>query len=330
MKNNLFLQCFLKFCRFNEIWYNIINVMKTINYEQRALIWGIGINTFSAIIGTVFFIVSNSQTLFLDAFISIILVLSTFISLLVSRAIKKKSEDYPLGKWAIENIFLLFRATLLILIILMSITDGIQIIVNYLVYDKVEIINISLTNLLIYAILMILSCIAITIVYSYYNRKLENPSPMIKLEIKASIYDGLVTLVATSSLLIFYNVEALAFMKAIGDSITVIVLSLIYLVAPIKEINDQIKILSDKRRYKDEEKRIKIMLEKLFSMFNIHDIYFSYSGETTTIYLALLPKKNLESEQISEEFGKIRSRLLDNYPNAKIFILLTKKKIHNL
>ena len=101
---------------------------------------------------------------------------------------------------------------------------------------------------------MVGSCFAITITYTYYNKKSNVPSEIIKIEITSSIYDGLVTLFATASLLIFTYVPVLQKISLIGDSIVAILLSIVYLTIPIKELIKQIKILTDKRENQDIEK----------------------------------------------------------------------------
>ena len=95
------------------------------HYERRALYCGIVINIFSSVLGILFFVFTKSQTLFLDGFISLILCVSTIVSVIVTKILNKKdSEKYPLGRYAIENLFLIFRAILMLGIITYSIIEG--------------------------------------------------------------------------------------------------------------------------------------------------------------------------------------------------------------
>lgn len=89
------------------------------------------------------------------------------------------------------------------------------------------VININYVTMLIYCALMVGSCFAITITYTYYDKKSNVPSEIIKIEITSSIYDGLVTLFATASLLIFTYVPVLQKISLIGDSIVAILLSIV-------------------------------------------------------------------------------------------------------
>lgn len=299
------------------------------HYEQKALYFGVGINVFSSVLGIAFFAVTKSQTLFLDGFISLILCISTLISLVVTKIVNQKdSEKYPLGRYAIENVFLVFRAILMLGIITYTLVEGSYTIYSFYNGTLVDDLNINYVTMLIYCALMVGSCLAITITYSHYNRKLETPSEIIKLEITSSIYDGLVTLFATISLLVFTYVPQLEPISPIGDSIVVIILSVLYLIIPIKEIIKQIKILTDKRQNQDIEKEIKNLMNEEFEKFKIYDIYCAYSGDVCSIYICLFPKENLNANEIKEEFSQIRAKLYAQYGNTKVILLLSEMRLH--
>ena len=305
--------------------------MKKINYEQRALYWGIGINLLCSAVGIIFFIWTNSQALFLDALISTILVFSTIVSLLVSKIVNKKdSKKYPLGRWAIENLFLIFRSILLFIILIYTIVNGAVTISNYYTNGIKEELDISLLNMLLYCLLMVGLTFLITIVYSYYNKKLEVKSPIINLEIKASIYDGLVTLIITICLLVTSYMEGLREIEPVFDSILVIILSLVYLITPIKELYGQFKILIDKRQYPEIEKEIKNEINTFFSSYRVIDVYYSYNGSFISIYVSLYPKEIILSDKICSDFKLIHNLLNKKYKDAHIFLVLTDQEIHKL
>lgn len=301
------------------------------NYERRALYFGAGINIFSSIVGITFFIITKSNTLFLDAFISLILSISTVISILVSKILDRKdSEKYPLGNYAIENIFLVFRALLMLFIISYTIFEGTKTIISFFNGTLVSDVSIKMYSMVTYCALMTLACFSITFFYSYYNKKMHGTSEIIKIEIKASLYDGLVTIFATSSLLIFTYIDFFNKIEPIGDSIVVLVLSFFYLSIPIKEIVNQIRILTDKRENQDIEKDIRIYLNTNHNDFNIYDIYCAYSGDVCSIYICLFPQEDMNASEINEKFTIIRQELYQQYSYAKVILLLAKEKLHNL
>ena len=292
------------------------------NYEFRALIIGVIINLISAIVGFIFFYLTTSMSILLDGLISAILCGSTIVSIFVSNYVNKNdSKKYPFGRYAIENVFLLFRAIMMLGTIIFTILDGALTILDFINNQTIDNFNASNWQLIVYGLSMCGLCLLITLVYSILNKKSQVKSEIIRIEIKASLYDGLVTLVAISSLLLFSNIEFLSGIKEIGDSITVIILSIIYLYSPLKELIGQIKILIDRRRFVETEKEL---------IFKFNDLYFAFSGDHYQIYISLYPKQNLKSEEITKKFQDIKNHLLNIYQDSKIYLLLSKEMIHNM
>lgn len=215
-------------------------------------------------------------------------------------------------------------------IITYSIIEGSITIYKFTNGTLVDDLNINYLTMIIYCILMVGSCLAITSIYTHYNKKLDTPSEIIKLEIISSIYDGLVTLFATISLLVFTYVPFLEPIQPIGDSIVVIILSCFYMIIPIKEIINQLKILTDKRQNQDIEKQIKKFVYEEFTNFKIYDVYVSYSGDICSIYICLYPINDFKTSEIREEFIEIRQKLYDKYKNPKVMLLLSQQKLHNM
>ncbi len=264
------------------------------NYEFRALIIGVIINLISAIVGFIFFYLTTSMSILLDGLISAILCGSTIVSIFVSNYVNKNdSKKYPFGRYAIENVFLLFRAIMMLGTIIFTILDGALTILDFINNQTIDNFNASNWQLIVYGLSMCGLCLLITLVYSILNKKSQVKSEIIRIEIKASLYDGLVTLVAISSLLLFSNIEFLSGIKEIGDSITVIILSIIYLYSPLKELIGQIKILIDRRRFVETEKELINNLQHKFLIFKFNDLYFAFSGDHYQIYISLYPKQNL-------------------------------------
>lgn len=297
--------------------------------EMKALVCGIVLNLLSTIAGFIFFGLTLSMSIFLDALISGILCCSTVASVFVSNAVnKKKTNKYPLGRYAIENIFLLFRSIMMLGTIIFTIFDGAQNIAFFIRGEKLNVVNMDNIYLISYCALMVFFCLLITISYSFFNKKAK--SEIIKIEIKASIYDGLVTLFAISSLLIFANVEGLKFMAPIGDSITVIILSVFYTYSPVKELIHQISILTDRRRFPNKEKKMLKNLSVLYPEYKYVDIYYSFSGNTHSIYISLYPLNDKTSVEITDDFDLMRSQLHKKYPNSIIYLLLSSTRLHKM
>lgn len=302
--------------------------MNNIKYELKALIIGIIANFLSSIVGFYFFYRTKSVSILLDSLISLILLVSTIISIFVCYSVRQKeTKVYPLGRYTIENIFVLFRSILMIGTIIFTIIEGAYTITQF--YSGIPI-NINLDNklLIIYGLSMTLLCSIILIAYKSLNKKAN--SEILKIEIKASLFDILSIIVAIGSLLIFSNVSFLKNICDIGDSITVIILSIFYIITPIKELINQTKILTDRRRNQDYEKEAKAKLKTLFPEFNFVDVYVAFNGNTHVFYISLFPQENLDYNTIKLYLNKIHNHIYNVYPESLVYTLLSEDMIHNM
>lgn len=211
--------------------------------ELKALRWGLIINICLSIVGIIFYILTESMSIFLDMIIASVLVVSSIISIYVSKYVNRKYQT-RVNKFTLENYFLIFRSLLMIIIILFSLVDGISSIISFKNGSFESSFDASNLELGLFCFLMCGGCLLIMGIFIYYYRKLNKKSDMILIEIKAAIFDTLVTFFGVSSLWIFSNISFLNTVKEIGDSITVVFLSLIYLFIPLKEIYQQIKYYS--------------------------------------------------------------------------------------
>lgn len=211
--------------------------------ELKALRWGLIINICLSIVGIIFYILTKSMSIFLDMIIASVLVVSSIISIYVSKYVNRKYQT-RVNKFTLENYFLIFRSLLMIIIILFSLFDGISSIISFKNGSFESSFDASNLELGLFCFLMCGGCLLIMGIFIYYYRKLNKKSDMILIEIKAAIFDTLVTFFGVSSLWIFSNISFLNTVKETGDSITVVFLSLIYLFIPLKEIYQQIKYYS--------------------------------------------------------------------------------------
>lgn len=208
--------------------------------ELKALRWGFIINVCLSVVGIVFYILTKSMSIFLDMIIASVLVVSSIISIYVSKHVEKKYHCKP-NKFTLENAFLIFRSILMIIIILYSLIGGISSIISFKNGTYESEFDASNLELGLFCFLMCGGCLLIMGIFMYYYKKVNKQSGMILIEIKAAIFDTLVTFFGISSLWIFSNISFLSSVKEIGDSITVVMLSIIYIFIPLKEIYGQLK-----------------------------------------------------------------------------------------
>ena len=209
-------------------------------YELRALRSGFIINVCLSIVGLVFYLLTKSMSIFLDMIIASISIVSSMIAILVSKHIHRKYHCKP-NRFTAENYFLIFRSLFMLVIILYSLIDGIISIISFTNGTFETEFNASNLELGLFCFLMCGGCLLILIIFMYYYRKVNKQSDMILIEIKSAVFDTLVTFFGISSLWIFGNISFLNPIKEIGDSITVIMLSMVYIFIPLKEIFLQLR-----------------------------------------------------------------------------------------
>ena len=216
-------------------------------YELKALRCGFIINTCLSIVGIIFYLLTKSMSIFLDMIIATVLVVSSIISIYVSKYVYKKYQGKP-NTYTLENSFLIFRSLIMIVIIIYSLINGITSIISFKNGQFETDFNASNLELGLFCFLMCGGCLLIMAIFLYYYKKVIKQSEMILIEIKAAIFDSLVTFFGISSLWIFSNISFLSPVKEIGDSITVVMLSIIYIFIPIIEIYKQIKLYINSKK----------------------------------------------------------------------------------
>lgn len=305
--------------------------MKKANYEFRALLIGVILNFISTFLGIAFYTKTQSSSMLLDAVISAILFGTTIISLIVSNNVnKRETSRYPLGRYAIENMFLLFRSIMMLGTVAFSIIQGVLAIYNFFIYNGDIAYDATNKELITYGLLMTILCLSITTAYLICYKKTKGTSEIIKLELKGSIYDELVTFFAIGSLLLFANVSFLEKLAPIADSIVVILLSIFYAISPSKELFNQIKVLIDERRFKDKEDELINYLKEKYNEYDFFDLYFSYTGNIFNIYITLLPKEDKLVSEINKVRDSIYEYLYKEYNYCKVYLIFDERRIHKL
>lgn len=146
--------------------------MKKANYEFRALLIGVILNFISTFLGIAFYTKTQSSSMLLDAVISAILFGTTIISLIVSNNVnKRETSRYPLGRYAIENMFLLFRSIMMLGTVAFSIIQGGLAIYNFYIYNGDIAYDATNKELITYGLLMTILCLSITTAYLICYKK---------------------------------------------------------------------------------------------------------------------------------------------------------------
>ena len=136
--------------------------------ERQSLIVSSIVNGIMAIAGIVVFILTNLQSLFLDAFFSFLAFLSNLMAIIFSKISKKKNSSYPTGMYFLEPLYGIFKSLLVFVLLIYSLIETSITAYNYFALGQGEIIKVN--SVLIYSVIMVIMCFALGI----FNKKQKN------------------------------------------------------------------------------------------------------------------------------------------------------------
>ncbi|TRW98325.1 hypothetical protein FNJ84_05980 [Paracoccus sp. M683] len=195
--------------------------------EARALtvaMWG---NLFMAVAGVLAGFLSNSNAIVMDGLFSLI----GFVSALLGRRISRKVEAgpdllRPYGYAADEAIFITFRSLSLLGLVLFAVTSALKNIYDYATGQPPE--PLIFGPMIGYFVIIGGTCFAIWAMHHNAWRKTGRQSEILRLEARASAFDGLITAAAGVGLGAIYLMREgpLAVIAPVGDSLIVLLLCL--------------------------------------------------------------------------------------------------------
>ncbi|WP_342757429.1 cation transporter [Kineothrix sedimenti] len=160
-------------------------------YEQRALIVGIISNILMGGAGVWVYHITKIEALFLDAYFTLLAVLSGIAATIISKKSKNTSKSFPHGYFFMEPLYAILKS-LLTLALLVYATISVTVkAMDYFLYGTGEIMNYG--PVIPYEILMVILCTALSFFYWKQNKRTNNTSTMLSAEAKATLIDGIMS-----------------------------------------------------------------------------------------------------------------------------------------
>jgi divalent metal cation (Fe/Co/Zn/Cd) transporter len=294
--------------------------------EVRALKAGIWFNAIMAICGYVGYYFADSYALAFDGNFSLVSAVSCYIAMRITKRKDVSNAEYPYGYYSYENVYALLQGILLIAITFYAILTGFTNIFHYVKGETVE--TLKMVPLLIYTIAMLFFC---TGVWLYYRKQLERSgghSPVLKTETVSAFMDTYITFgtgIALVLVTLIPEKHALSFLSYVGDSIIVILISILIIREPIRIVSQSFfslvgRTVSNKkvrRRVKD------IVLETAKGEYELKELYLFHIGSSFQVVLHLHPYfVVLDMDNYSEFTQKLETRLQKLFPNLILEVLL--------
>lgn len=165
--------------------------MNSKKYEQRALVVGILSNILMGGAGVWIYHITKIEALFLDAYFTLIAVISGIVATIISKKSRKTSKSFPNGCFFLEPLYAILKS-LLILGLLAYATISVTVkAMDYLLHGIGEIINYG--PVIPYEIVMVILCVALSLYYWKQNKRTNNTSTMLNAEAKSTLIDGIMS-----------------------------------------------------------------------------------------------------------------------------------------
>ncbi len=273
------------------------------------------------IVGLIFGNIGNSSAVVLDGLFSTVL----FITVIIANIIQKKADQptdymYPQSHWLYENLYLLFKIMILIIIVAYSFQEGVRGLLKYFSGEhEPKEINQTVINYY-YFIKIFLVAIALR-TYNKYIKLSSNKSEMLLIERKSVIIDGGITLAIAIGFIILTKFEAT---KNISDEIVLTLLSIYLLKEVLTDFKSELDKIVGKRMHIEQEKKYLIKLESQIESMVIHDIYIHFVGKMpfASITASYKGSKSIEEIQIIED--QIKSILSEEFDEVIIYMYWKK------
>lgn len=212
-------------------------------YEQRALIVGIATNILMGAAGLWVYHITKIGALFLDAYFTLVAVLSGIVATIISKQSKKTSKSFPHGYFMLEPFYAILK-TLLTLVLLIYATVSVTTkALNYFLHGIGEKMNYG--PVIPYEIVMVILCIALSFFYWNQNKRTNNTSTMLTAEARSTLIDGLMSGGIGVGVLIISFITGggnesspFSFLLYTGDFFITIILVTFSIKEPIKVLKD--------------------------------------------------------------------------------------------
>lgn len=207
--------------------------------EQRGFVIGIAMNLLMGSLGLFVYHITQIQALFVDAYFTIITLVSGISAIIISKWSAKTSERFPKGYFMLEPLYAAIKSCTTLFLLTLSAIQVSQKAYQYFAYQKGEVLN--LAPIIPYEMAMVVLCLSISLFYSRQNKRIGGASTMLLAESKSTKIDAImcggIGFAAFFVLLIKGN-SSLSFLLYTGDFFVTILLVLFSIATPFKVLKN--------------------------------------------------------------------------------------------
>lgn len=274
--------------------------------------------------GLVFGYLAGSSAIILDGIFSTVILLTVLLAKKINKlANTPRNYHYPRGRFLLENIYILFKIIVLITILVLSIGDSLLTLYEYFANDIYpEAINHFYANLY-YIFKFVFFAIALGIYYYFYQLT-DKKSNILKLEMKAVMIDGTITITIFLGFLILGNIP---FFEHISDSIILLIISCFLLYEVIHDFKFQLNKTLGKRDLITTEIYYRSFFNLYFTDFEILDVYIFYLGKSCTVSIVANFDGSQDVDQLVFFEEEIKRIMMDELGDIYLYLYWDNRKL---
>ncbi len=296
--------------------------------ESKALLIGFFINVIMGFAGWYMFIVTDIDALFLDGNFSLISALGCIGAIFISKYSDKKTKRFPNGLYFLEPLYGTLKGLLSFVLIIIAGISAIIKLYNYLFLDKGTMI--AMGNILYYSLAMTFLCFLLSFVFFQYNKKIKNRSTMLRVESKASLVDGIISLALGISILLITLLPKQGntiFVYYIGDALITLLMIILTIRQPAEELKESfielmLGVIKPNKMQMEIEKIVDNVVKK-YENIQVKDINIYKTGKDLLLLLRVKSLKGNETVKTILNFKKIVAEEIEkNYQQFDIELVL--------
>jgi len=294
-------------------------------YEQKGIIGGIIVNILVGIAGIFVYQITRIDAIFLDAYFTILGVISGIVAIIISKQSKRTSKAFPHGKFILEPLYAIFKSILTIFLLVYTATNVTIKAISYFYYGIGEKMNFG--PIIPYEMITILLGIFLIWFYHKQNEKTKQTSTILLAETKNTIIDTLMSAgigVGSILLLLIKEGTPFEFLLYTGDFFITILIVFLAIKEPIVVLkNGFIELANGVVTNEDTKQKIeKIVQENLPEDMEIKNCHIHKTGMSFRILVHIdTQTDHININELSEKSQKIKEELSNHYEHVRVNFL---------
>lgn len=293
-----------------------------------------------AVAGFTAYYLSDSAAVQIDGYYSLINFASAVIAgYLVKVSRRQPSPEYPYGRAAVENIYVMFRSIVLLALVAFALIENSLALYDYFATGAGE--EPDFEVVVVYGGAVAAVCFGLIWYYGLLNSGVGNRSEVLGVERRVAIIDGSLSLGIAAGMAVIALIpdgtlltEAPFDLKIIGDKIIVIVLALLLLAEPYAMLRRELGRLIGRRVDRDVEEAVRDAARRCLSDAgtavpgSVVDVYAVRRGKSTDVDLrvAFAGSATLaDLESVKDSLGRA---VLAAVGSTRTYVVFTEQPIH--